>query len=237
MYINHKIHMNLLESETIPTLEMVQYDQLSRKVELALYCGEEPFLIPGDCGVMIHYLRGDGTSGAYDAMPDGTSAWQIKENLLTLNIAPELLSAEGNAAISARLIQGIRTLNTFAFLIQVHKGMPAGESGGAHRVCCYLAAPPVSSLWQYLAVASVDENGIVTALEAVDAPQIDTSFLVLGEVYAQKLRVTGRFSTDSGINVIFNNNRLQKVGEPQTDTDGVNKAYVDAAIANALKNL
>ena len=186
---------------------------------------------------MIHYLRGDGTSGAYDAMPDGTSAWQIKENLLTLNIAPELLSAEGNAAISARLIQGIRTLNTFAFLIQVHKGMPAGESGGAHRVCWYLAAPPVASQGQYLAVASVDENGIVTALEAVDAPQIDTSFLVLGEVYAQKLRVTGRFSTDSGINVIFNNNRLQKVGEPQTDTDGVNKAYVDAAIANALKNL
>lgn len=237
MYINHKIHMNLLESETIPTLEMVQFDQLSRRVELALYCGEEPFPIPGDCGVMIYYLRGDGVADAYNAMADGSAAWQIKENLLTLTIAPEILSEEGTAAVSVRLIQGVRTLNTFTFLIQVHKGIPAVETGGTHRICWYLSAPPVASQGQFLAVASVDENGMVSALKAVDAPEIDLSFLVIGEVYAQKLRVTGRFSTDSGINVVFNNNRLQKVGAPQADTDGVNKAYVDAAIANALQNL
>lgn len=237
MYVNHKIRMDFAQPEAIATLEMMQYDQLSRQVELSLYCDGEPFVIPEDAGVMIHYLKGDGAAGAYDAMSDGTPAWNASENLLVLKIAPEILASQGTAAVSARLIRGTRTLNTFTFLIRVHKGIPAGESGAPYRLCWYLAAPPVASQGQYLAVASVDENGIVTALEAVDAPQIDTSFLVLGEVYAQKIRVTGRFSVDSGINVIFNNNRLQKVGDPQEDTDGVNKAYVDAAIANALQNL
>ncbi len=237
MYVNHKIHMNLIESEAIPTLEMVQYDQMSRQVELALYCGEDPFTIPEDIGVMIHYLRGDGVAGTYDAMADGSHAWQVTDNLLTLKIAPEVLSSEGTAALSARLIRGTRTLNTFTFLIRVHKGLPAGEGGGEHKLCWYLSAPPVASKGQFLAVASVDENGIVTALEAVDVPEFDTSFVVLGETFAQKLRVLGRFSTDYGINVIFNNNRLQKVAEPQEDTDAANKAYVDSAIANALQNL
>ena len=36
MYVNHKVHMNLMDAEAIPTLEMVQHDQLSRQVELSL---------------------------------------------------------------------------------------------------------------------------------------------------------------------------------------------------------
>lgn len=237
MYVNHKIHMNLIEAEAVPTLEMVQFDQLSRQVELALYCGEEPFGIPQDAGVMIHYLRGDGSAGSYDAMADGTPAWQAEENRLVLKIAPEVLSCEGTAAVSARLIRGIRTLNTFTFLIRVHKGLPAVEGGEAHRLCWYLSAPPLAAKGQLLAVAAVDEYGVVTALEAVDVPEFDTSFVILGETYAQKLRVLGRFSTDYGIDVIFNNNRLQKVAAPQAETDAANKAYVDSAIANALQNL
>lgn len=234
MYVNHKIHMNLIDAEAIPTLEMVQHDQLSRQVELSLYCGEEQFLIPEDAGVMIHYLTAAGQAGVYDALPDGMPAWKMENNRLTVSISPEILAEEGTAAVSARLIQGIRTLNTFTFLIRVHKGIPTGKGSEVYRLCWYLAAPPVATAGQFLAVASVDENGIVTGVTAVDAPEIDTSFGIWGQLYAQKLRITGSFSTDSGISVSFNNNRLQKVGEPQADTDGVNKAYVDRCIAEAM---
>lgn len=234
MYVNHKVHMNLMDAEAIPTLEMVQHDQLSRQVELSLYCGKEPFIIPEDAGVMIHYLTAGGKSGVYDSHGDGTPAWKTTGNCLTVSVSPEILSEEGTAAISARLIRGIRTLNTFTFLIRVHKGIPTGENTGDYRLCWYLAAPPVATAGQYLAVASVDENGVVTGVTAADAPQIDTSFGIWGQLYAQKLRITGTFSTDSGISVSFNNNRLQKVGEPQADTDGANKAYVDRCIAEAL---
>ena len=237
MHVNHQIRMDLICSEAVPTLEMVQYDQLSRQVEIALYCGEEAFTIPEDVGVLIHYVRSDGVSGVYDVMADGTAAWTISENLLTIQIAPEVLEVEGTAAVSARLIRGIRTLNTFTFLIQVHKGLPTGEEAGEYKLCWYLSAPPAAVAGQYLAVASVDENGVVTALTAVDAPEFDTSFGVWGEVYAQKLRVTGRFSTDSGITVTFNGNRLQSLADPTEDTDAATKAYVDNAIANALASL
>ena len=142
MYVNHKVHMNLIDAEAIPTLEMVKHDQMSRQVELSLYCGEEQFLIPEDAGVMIHYLTAAGQAGVYDALPDGMPAWKMEDNRLTVSISPEILAEEGTAAVSARLIQGIRTLNTFTFLIRVHKGIPTGEGSEAYRLCWYLAAPP-----------------------------------------------------------------------------------------------
>jgi len=237
MHVNHKIHMDLTRFEPIPTLEMVQHDQLSRKVEIHLYCENAPFDIPVDTGVMIHYLRGDGISGIYDTMADGSLAWSASGNVLTLSIAPEILMTEGTAAVSARLIRGVRTLNTFTFLIQVHKGVPVGEGTQEHRLCWYLPTPPTAARGQYLAVAEVDENGVVTALTAVDGPEIDYTLGIWGQLYAQKLRVTGQFSTDSSISVSFNGNRLQKVGTPTADTDAANKSYVDTAIANALSSL
>lgn len=237
MHVNHKIRMDLLGTEPIPTLEMMQHDQLSRQVEITLYCGEESFSVPEDAGVMIHYLRGDGISGVYDTMADGTNAWSATENVLTIQIAPEVLNAEGTAAVSARLIRGARTLNTFTFLIRIHKALPTGQEEQSAKLCWYLSAPPVAAAGQYLAVASVDENGVVTALTAVDAPKFDTSFGIWGEVYAQKLRITGRLSTDSGITVTFNGSRLQGVGTPTEDSDAATKAYVDQAIADALANL
>lgn len=237
MHVNHKIRMDLTRFEPIPTLEMVQHDQLSRRVEIALYSGNESFVIPEDSGVLIHYLRGDGQSGVYDTLADGSAAWSVSGNVLTLTIAPEILQSEGTTAVSARLVLGIQTLNTFTFLIQVHKCVPTGEGTQGHRLCWYMPAPAVAAKGQYLSVAEVDENGVVTALTAVDGPEFDTSFGIWGEVYAQKLRITGCFSTDSGINVVFNNNRLQNVGAPTSDTDAANKAYVDKAIADALAAL
>lgn len=234
MHVNHKIRMDLTGFEPIPTLEMMQHDQLSRQVELALYCGAEPFAVPEDAGVLIHYLRGDGVSGAYDTMADGTVAWSVSGNLLTIRIAPEVLQSEGTAALSARLVRGLRTLNTFTFLIQVHKGVPTGNGVENAKLCWYLPGLPTAEKGQYLTVAEVDENGVVTSLTAVDAPEFDTSFGIWGEVYAQKLRVTGRFSTDSAITVSFNKNRLQNVGTPTADTDAATKAYVDQKIAEAL---
>lgn len=237
MHVNHTIHMDLLGAEPIPTLDMMQYDQLSRQVDMALFCGQEAFQIPQDAGVLIHYVRGNGESGVYDSMSDGTRAWSISGNRLTIAIAPEVLLYEGTAAVSARLTLGTRTLNTFTFLIQIHKGMPSGQVSGSHKLCWYLSAPPVAAQGQLLAVASVDENGVITEVTAIDSPKFDTSFGIWGEVYAQKLRVTGRFSTDSKITVTFNGNRLQSVGEPTADTDAATKAYVDKAIADAISML
>ena len=52
---------------------------------------------------IIHYLRGDGTAGTYDAMADGSSAWQAEDNLLVLKMAPvenKTVSLRGDSLVS-----------------------------------------------------------------------------------------------------------------------------------------
>lgn len=236
MIVNHKINMDLTKADAVPTLTMMQLDQLSRQVQITLLCGEEPFVPPEDTSVLIRYLCCDGSSGAYDTMPDGTEAWMLSGNVLTLKIAPQVLAAAGCAVVSARLIRGQGILNTFDIYIQCEPAVQTGEGAGEHSLVWYLRAPVKASVGQYLMVSGVDENGVVTVLEAGDVPVFDPAYCNLGEVIAQKLRVTGRLSADFGIEVTLNGSRLRKVGAPTEDTDAANKAYVDAAIAAALQS-
>ncbi len=237
MIVTHKLTMDLSRCEILPTLDMRQYDQFSRQVALYLTMEGDPFLIPEDTGVLICYTRSDGVSGCYDTLAGGTAAWSVSSNCLTVSIAPEILITEGNASVSARLIRGEKVLHTFCFYIQVGKGPHIMDPDQPHSICWYLPMPESAAAGQFLQAAEVDENGFIIRLEAVDAPQFDTTVCVLGQVTAQRLRVTGRFSTDEGITVTLNGSRLQDVGTPSLDTDGANKAYVDQAISSALAAL
>lgn len=53
---------------------------------------------------------------------------------------------------------------------------------------------------------------------------------VLGNI--AQINITGQLTTDYNVIVDFNGSRLQRVKTPVADTDGVNKAYVDQAVAN-----
>ena len=237
MHVNHKIRMDLTGTEAIPTLEMVCYDQLSRQVELELLCNGEAMVLPQDVRAVIHFRSADGSEGIYDTLADGSPAWSLSGNRLTVRIAPAVLQFAGVAVVCPRLIRNDRTVSTFPFFIQVHPGGEpgAGDSGTAGYF--FLPVPASAVVGQVLIVASVDEQGRVTEVTTQAPPVIDYSFGVWGELYAQKMRVTSRFSTDSGIEVTFNNNRLRKVAAPQEDSDAANKAYVDKAIADAFANL
>ncbi len=237
MTVTHKLTMDLSRCEILPTLDMRQHDQFSRQVALHLTVDGEPFPIPSDAGVLICYTRSDGVSGCYDTLPGGIAAWSVSGNCLTVSVAPEILETEGTASVSARLILGESVLHTFSFYIQVGPTQAVGEPGAAAGICWYLPMPAGAAAGQFLQAAEVDEKGFITRLEAVDAPKFDTAVCVLGQVTAQRLRVTGRFSTDAGITATLNGSRLQNVGTPTADKDAANKLYVDKAIADAIAAL
>lgn len=126
MIITHKISMDLARFDAAPRFDAVQDDRYSRNVELSLYDHGEAWAIPADATAVISYEKPDNRGGQYDTMPDGTLAWRAADNVLTLALAPQVLTAAGLVSLSVQLILGDAVLSTFRFFIEVHPNVAAG---------------------------------------------------------------------------------------------------------------
>lgn len=88
MKIYHAISIDLAQSDTaLPTVVGVEGDSGTHVLELQLLCGGEAWTIPEDASVLLSYVRADGTGGTYDTLPDGGKAWQIRDNVLYVELA------------------------------------------------------------------------------------------------------------------------------------------------------
>ena len=77
-------------------MDMVEGDQYARQLELSLLCGGESWEIPEDVHATVRFRKPDGTGGEYDSLPDGSPAWSASGNVLTVELAPQVLSCPGN---------------------------------------------------------------------------------------------------------------------------------------------
>lgn len=170
MIITSKVNMDLMQQPWMAAINAVQDDRYSRNLELSLYTGELPWNIPENAGVLIRYSKSDGTGGEYDTLPEGTTAWFAEGNVLTVALAPQVLTAAGPVNLSVVLIQEQKQLSTFSVLIHVHPTVrpEIGESVNYFHVTSYLPAPVLAKSGQYFRIAAVDGQGKVTAVEAVD---------------------------------------------------------------------
>lgn len=126
MQVTSKIKMDLTKPELSPYVNAVQGDSYSRSLEIALYTGVHPWNIPDDTSVAVRYAKPDRTGGYYDTLPDGTSAWHISGNTLTIQLAPQMLTVAGNVKVQIELIQGTRFLSTFCLTVRVEANAAAG---------------------------------------------------------------------------------------------------------------
>ena len=232
MVVNHKINMDLAGSASMPRVDMVQKDQYTRQLELTLYSGGTPWVIPEDATAVICFLRPDGTGGDYDVLGDGTKAWAFSENVLTVQIAPAVLNQAGPVLLAVNLLVEDSRISTFAIMLNVQAAVAAGSGVGEEfTVTAYLPLPAGAEAGQYLRVAEVSENGLVLRLETEEIPDFQTvveEMLAAAEsITAQSVHVTRELITDRNITVNFKKNRLQGVSAPKEDTDAANKAYVD----------
>jgi hypothetical protein len=167
--------MNLEEGEILQRLEMPMGETNSREIELYLYANQKLWIVPDDAAVVIRYRKPDGTMGEYDTLPDGSAAWSAYNNLLTLAVAPQVLTAAGTVILYAALYQEEKMLQTFAVEILVKAPFEKGRISRAvasedyFRVTNVLRGPVMAQAGQVLAVANVDANGRVSAVEALDA--------------------------------------------------------------------
>ncbi len=174
MIVTHSMTMDLTGQAQMPQAEMMAGDQFTRQLELSLYCGEEPWTIPEDAHAVVCFLKSDGTGGEYDSVGDGEPACRFSENVLTVRIAPQVLTAAGPVMLTVELMRGNCKISTFAILLSVRNTVPQNlEAGDILQLNGFLRIPDTAEAGQYFRVAAVDEHGAVTRVEAVNLDVAD----------------------------------------------------------------
>lgn len=126
MIITHKLTMDLGRCGNPPLIDAVQDDRYTRNVELTMLDQGSPWVVPADAKIAVAYRKADNTGGHYDTLPDGSSAWSVSGNVLTIALAPQTLTAAGMVSLSAQVTLGEQVISTFRFLIHVHRNVAAG---------------------------------------------------------------------------------------------------------------
>lgn len=169
MIVITKLNLDLLRPEYMPAVYAVQNDRYTRCLAISLLAGQESWQIPNGVSPVIRYTKADGTVGEYDTMPDGDSAWWVRENVLNILLAPQMLTAAGFAQMKVTLIQGQEQLSTFSVLVNVRQeGWGGAQSEDYQKVTAFLPGPEHGEMGQFFQIAGVDAKGRVTRVEAVD---------------------------------------------------------------------
>lgn len=173
MIITHEVKIDLKRPGMEQRIHTVQDDKYSRNLEITLTAGGVGWEFPADATALIRYRKSDGTGGTYDTLPDGTKAWSAEGHVLTVALAPQVLTVSGPVTFGVTIIQGVTEISTFAVKIQVHPNVNAqiADSENYSYVTGLLVAPATAAVGQYFRVSAIDDNGHVTAVEAVDAPE------------------------------------------------------------------
>lgn len=231
MIVTHEIKMDLTCPGVAARVEVMQADKYSRDLAVSLFSGGRPWYPGPETAAVVRYRKADGLGGTYDTLPDGTRAWAVRENVVTVAVAPQVCTAAGTVRLAVCLVRGERELHTFVIELNVRPN-PGSEavSEGYYNLRGYLPdwgwepekllgtdaegrvaavepvkvdatltlrggaadaravgvglealsarieaagglpMPAAAAVGQYFRVAAVDENGAVTAVEAVDLP-------------------------------------------------------------------
>ncbi len=172
MKLTHTVTMDLLRRGIPPKIDAVQDDSGTRVLALKLLAGGKPWVVPQDAQVIVHYAKPDHTGGSYDTLPDGTNACTVRGNVLSVTLAPQVLTAAGCVTLSVTLLRNGLGLTTFAVQIEVQPipGFNAVSEGYSY-VSAFLPQPVGGAqVGQYLRVERVSSTGKVLSLAAVDAP-------------------------------------------------------------------
>ncbi len=174
MIVTTKISMDLSNSALQSAIDVMQNDTYSRDLQIALLAGTAAIDLSQVTGVLIRYHKPDGTCGAYDTMPDGSCAWSIAGNAVTVRLAPQVCTAPGRVQLTVTLLLDEAQLSCFTLCLQVQP-LPQGrmESRNYSAVTAWLPQPSTAAVGQYLVVKGVDGAGKIAALETADISVID----------------------------------------------------------------
>lgn len=218
MIITHKIDIELNKPGIPLRVDAVQGDAYTRHIQFGLYADGQAWEIPAEAQVLIRYAKPDGTGGEYDTLPDGSAAYEIVGNILTVVLAPQVLSRSGPVRLNVCLIRDTMEINTFPVTVNIHAnvGEQITASEDYYRVSGFVPMPGTAEAGTYIRVKTVDEHGVVRKTETAgigDAVVIvPTNQVVGGTEYEGNLL---RRSYHLGSRVVLDGNdgyRINRIG-------------------------
>lgn len=237
MIITHKLEMDMASRGPMPRIDVVQGDSNTRELELTLLSNGEAWIIPEDAVVWMRYCKSDGTKGIYDTLPGGTVAWSAEKNVLTVVLAPQMLTAAGTVLAQAELVQGAHTLATFAIQIAVERN-PAADA---------VASEDYLNMLQWMEteldrlLAEARDSGDFDGPQGEQGPQGEAGTDIFAyaseagytgtEEEFRELLITPCLPLSGGTmagEIAMDGKKITGLGAPESSADAVTKAYADA---------
>lgn len=259
MKIIHKIHMDL-DRCSVPGFDTVRGDRYTRELEIDLFAGGEPWQIPAEAVASVRYERSDGIGGSYDRMPDGSPAWRIDGNAVTVVLAPAAMAVVGCVILTVTLVAGDREISTFQILMNVQPaaGLEVSETGEHWYLSGSLPQPADPQAGELLEVTSLDDHGLVNGLRTVPRDLTDAQFWSLEallkqakyrkepqqmlaafrEAFGRNIPATGLKLSSAVVGLSAGaTKQLHAILTPENSTDDVDWSVSDPAVATVEDGL
>ena len=124
MQVTKSIKIDLVEKGVQPIVYAKQNDSQTRFIAASLFANGHPFSVPDGVIAMFRVGKPDGTACFYDSNETGTPAITIEGNLVTVELAEQVLTAPGNVQAEINFYTaGGEKLTSFSFAIQVEKSV------------------------------------------------------------------------------------------------------------------
>ena len=124
MQVTKAINIDLIEKSVKPLIYAKQNDSQTRFIAASLFANGQPFSVPDGVVAVFRAGKPDGTACFYDSNETGTPAITIEGNLVTVELAEQVLTAPGNVQAEINFYTaGGEKLTSFSFAIQVEKSV------------------------------------------------------------------------------------------------------------------
>lgn len=127
MKVTTKISIDLTRPNIGTSVDAMQGDGNTRYVEASLLSGGRPWEPPDGVEIAVVYNKPDDTRGMYNKLPDGTPAVTVEGNVVTIILAPQMLTVPGIVRVGIVINNdSLDQLTTFPFDLSVARNQFAG---------------------------------------------------------------------------------------------------------------
>lgn len=211
MVVTHKLCLDLQEKQTDPVIRVMQDDQYSRNLELTITCRGQEWQPPEGTAATVRCRKPDGTSCNYDRLPDGEEACSIQANVITVKLAPQVLTAPGKVNLSVSIAAGDAKIHTFPLVLEVLRNPGISPmSDNYYKVAGTLP----DSGWEPEMYLGTDKDGKVVAKAAIAGNVTPEQIQAAVDSYLDKNPVETGVTAEQAAQIQANKEAIEAIQDP-----------------------
>ncbi len=219
MKITTRISIQMDAQRKTPRVDAVQCDANTRVLKISLYSNGSAWSVPDETDVSVAYRKSDGTKGWYNKLPNGKAACSVEDNVVTVTLAPQVLTAPGLVKVVV-IMKDSDTLDQLAtFPVEIHvEPNPAAGNAISNDYYNYSTMAEVNTALNEMTAE------INTALSVAKAYYIRIEEDEDGNLIADKLFDEIRTHYHSGASLFANYNGI--ILHLSFDSSSVDRSFV-----------